>query len=496
MFRIPSKEALLVFVAILGIQCLAFLFIDPLGYPDTIRYFCLADMMTGGTRVSGDLAFFHGVLYTPLLLPLFLASFKKLFHLPFEISGIILQTVSFQVVIWLSYVIAMREGGKLAARLTLALLLTQLVFCFRSVLILTDYPFAALLLGALYYVSRKEKIGLFQAGVLSLFFAGLVALRMQGMIYIILIGVYLIFSRRIRLRLAAVLAFFPFCYLLCHFYYFNYLDHRFPGTLMLNGEFSWKTFHFGGDGALQYSFSTHGLEPAKNAATYSWKRFTESAASLYGLGAEYYLLFAGALLPAMVYSVYKSCKLMVLIILGNFIFVLSILAPYYSFIRYQTAIFPLCIILIAGYIAQNFNRRTPALLALSLFLYSAYFLADLSSYFGTASQGRYRQGMYCRQAIREAAESVRKIVPIESKILAADTWLYPVVVRSGHRPLYMSPAWSREALEDYTGVHQAYYIIGNAYSLAALADNGVRVVFSEEIFSRRQEKIYLARIIR
>ncbi len=494
MLKLPAQKVLSISFLILVLQCVAFFFVDPLGYPDTIRYFNFADMITDGSHVSGDLAFYQGVVYPPLFLPFIFSLLKKFFNIPFEISGVFLQVVSFQAILWLSYLIALRQGGKLAARLTLALLLTQLVFCFRSALILTDYPFTALLLGIVLYVLRQKKIELPQAWVLSFLFAWLISLRTQGMIFWVLISAYLIFSRQIRLRLVAILGVVPLTYLILYFCYFLYLDQRFPTTLLLNGEFSWKTFFFSGDGALQYSFITHGIAPGEGGVPYTWDRFFQNVTSLYQNSTEYYLLFAGALLPALVYSKNNEQRFLVLLILGHVICTLLILTPYYSFVRYQMGIFPLCIILIAGYVAVNWNKKAPMLLALTLLLYSVYFVADLSSYFGSAVHGRYRQGMLSRQMIRECAVAVHQRIPLEKKVMAADTWMYSIIARSGNAPLFVSNTWTKQALEDYSRIHQVYYFIGTASSLGSLADRGIKAVSSEVIFASPKGDIYLARL--
>ena len=74
--KISSRNILAIVFLGIAIQLAAFYFIDPLGYPDTIRYFNFADFLRDPRIAhSGDLAYSNGLLFTSLFLPSFLLFF-------------------------------------------------------------------------------------------------------------------------------------------------------------------------------------------------------------------------------------------------------------------------------------------------------------------------------------------------------------------------------------------------------------------------------------
>ena len=248
------------FLLVLGVQAVVFYYVDPLGYPDVIRYINFADFLQH-PRVAnfGDLAHNNGILFTPLFLPAFLAVLKKLAFFPYVLSGTVLQLISFQAIFWLAYSIALRIDGEKTARLTMILLLTHLIFYFRSAFILTEYPFTAVLLFIVLYIINNNNFSTKKAIVLSLMFGLLVSIRMQGFLFMAIIVSYLLFSKKICPRKLVIICLAPFAYLLFYVCFYLYLNNAFPLTITMNETFSLNSFFLGDDFA-KYNFSVHGLE--------------------------------------------------------------------------------------------------------------------------------------------------------------------------------------------------------------------------------------------
>ena len=494
----PSKSIFgLIFLGI-AIQLTAFYAIDPLGFSDTIRYFEFADFL-GKPQVThgGDLGFNGGILFTPLFLPSFLFFLKKLFGFPYLLSGSILEFASFQAIIWLSYSAARRADGTATARLALFLLLTHLAFCFGSVLIMTEYPFMAMLLCVILYVTKTKEFNSKKTLILSFLLAILVSIRVQGLLFSIIIISYLLYRRRMRLRQVFIAGLFIFMYIFLYLCLYFYLDWKFPQTITLNEAFSANCFILR-DAFAQYDFSTHGLRAltggknyfdfiASNPFTYIYtaaKSFIEAMACLNTELRHYYYPFCAILLLSFFFSKIKEKSLIISLIVFNFFATIIFPVPRESFIRYQTGTFPLAMILIASlfthghenkFLRGDAKRFALSILFCSMLFYEAYFIMRNHHFFRAMGAWKYTQPVTPRSAAVDSARLIRDNIGSGGKVLAQDMRYYGIIYHSGNTPLYFYEGWEKRAIMDYVETRGARYAVGNDALMYGLRFRGIGV---------------------
>jgi hypothetical protein len=479
------------FLLILGIQAIVFYNIDPLGYPDAIRYINFAEFLQHPQAAHyGDLAHNNGILFTPLFLPVFLAVLKKFASFPYILSGTILQIISFQLILWLAYSIALCIGCKNTARLTLILLLTNLVFCFRSVFILTEYPFTAVLLFIVFYVIKNDIFTSKKAIVLSLLFGLLVSIRIQGLLFMAIIALYLLSRRKIGFGRLAILCFMPFAYLLFHFCFYRYLNNLFPSTITINEIFSMNSFSMGGNFA-KYNFSMHGPEAlaAQKALSYGSHglieyvslvvaRILEFVQFLNATLRHHYIFFTALTCIALILSKVREKALLVALILINFVVTILLLTPFYAVLRYQTCIFPLVIILIAScFVRAPAAFRKAGLgrdvLLFTLFLYAGYYIMYHYDFFRAFAAKEYGRSAILR---KEAVNSARLIADKAGHghyVAASDTMQYNAIYRSGNVPVYFYDGWEGRELSDYIKIRHIRYFIGQHETIDRIKAKGL-----------------------
>ena len=480
------------FLLILGIQAVAFYAIDPLTYPDTIRYINFADFLQY-PRIAhfGDLAHNNGILFTPLLLPYFLIFFKKLFLLPYVLSGALLQFVSFQSILWLAYAIALKIDGEKTARLALILLLTHLVFCFHSALILTEYPFTMVLLFIVFYILHNKTISLKRVLILSLLFGLLVSIRIQGFLFMMIIATYLLCSRKVRPGSLAILCSIPFAYFLFYAYFYLYLNNRFPSTITMNEFFSLNS-SFLGDSFAKYNFSVHGPEAlvTQKISPYIFHNLKAYAILLNARSSDfirflntglrhYYLFFTALTCLAFIFSKVKEKSLLIFLILFNFIATILFLAPYYAVLRYQASMFPLAVILIASCFVHSNEamarggrlRRYGSLFA--LFLYAIYFGMCHYDFFQAIMVRERGHRVILRKEAVNSARLITNEIGHDRNVIASDPAQYNIIYRSGNIPVYFFNGWDERAILDYIKTRHIRYFIGQYKVTGRLNGKGI-----------------------
>jgi hypothetical protein len=487
-----NKSGLYFFLLISGIQAAVFCIIDPFAYPDTIRYINFADLLRHpGVAHFGDLAHNNGILFTPLFLPYFLVFFKKLALLPYVLSGSLLQFVSFQAILWLAYAIALRIDGEKTARLALILLLTHLVFCFRSAFILTEYPFTAVLLFIIFYALNDKAISLKRALIFSLLFGLLISIRIQGLLFMVIIASYLLRHNKARLRTLLILCSIPLAYLLFYVYFYLYLNNRLPSTITMNEIFSLNSF-FLGDGFAKYNFSAHGPEAlvTQKISPYIFHDLTAYVTLIsarisdhlkfLSTGLRYYYLFFTALTClALIFSKVREKSLLIFLILFNFIATILFLAPYYAVLRYQAGIFPLAMILIAScFIHSNEGtarrgrlRRYGSLFA--LLLYALYFgLCHYDFFQAIMVRGHNHRVMLRKEAVN-SARLIASEIGHGQNVTLSDPVQYNIIYRSGNIPVYFFDGWEERAILDYIKIRRICYFIGQHEVIGRLKRKGI-----------------------
>ena len=474
----PSKSILAIILLGIAIQLSAFYTIDPLGFPDTIRYFEFADFL-GQPRVThdGDLGFNGGILFTPLFLPSFLLFLKKLFGFPYLLSGAILEFASFQAIIWLSYSVARRADGATTARLALFLLLAHFAFCFGSALIATEYPFMAVLLCIILYAAKTKEFNLKRSLILSFLLALLVSIRAQGVLFSMIIILYLAYRRRMRLRQIFIAGLFTVMYILLYLCLYLYLDRKFPQTITLNEAFSANCFILK-DAFAQYDFSAHGLRALTGGNNY----FGFMASNPLAHVSHYYYPFCAVLLLSFFFSKIKERSLLVSLIVFNFFATIIFPVPGESLVRYQTGAFPLAMILIASLFTHGrenrFLRGDPKRFALSILFcsilfYGAYFIMRNHYFFRAMGAWRYALPATPRSAAVDSARMIRDNIGSGRKVLAQDMRYYGIIYRSGNMPLYFYDGWEARAIIDYAETRGAHYAVGNDALVYGLKSRGI-----------------------
>ncbi|MDD5136611.1 MAG: hypothetical protein PHN63_04615 [Candidatus Omnitrophica bacterium] len=482
------------FLLVFAVQVAVFHFIDPLGSQDTIRYLNFADFLQSPHTVHfGDLGYNNGLLFTPLFLPCLLAFFKKIAGLPYIATGIALEFISFQMVVWLTYAIALRIDGKRTAGLAVALLLTNLAFCLHSAFILTEYPFMAVLLLTLLYIISTRTISSKRSFILSLLFGFLVSIRVQGFLFILFIVIYLLYSGRARLRQILILCSIPAAYLLFYICTYLYMDHRFPQTITANEIFSLNVF-FLGDNFAGYDFTLHGVEAlaVRKASFYmAWldpktylSLIAMRSADLFkylSTGQVFYSLFLGALaLLAIIFSRVREKTFLTCLILFNFSMIIFSPVHYDSLLRYQGILFPLVIILIASSFVHGDEddagrgRRRPVLL-FAVLLYLAYFVVRHYDFFQATYADKYNRGMLLRREAIDSARLISNEIGHDHNAVASDPLQYNMIYRSGNMPVYFFEGWERRAIVDYFTIRDIRYLVAKYGVIDRLKRKGVPV---------------------
>lgn len=506
----PSKKTFVVISLSFIIQWLAFRFMDPLGYPDTIRYFNLADFLScPSSEKLGDLAYYKGLLFTPLFLPVFLIFFKNIIGIPYIASGELLHFISFQAILWLSFWIAYRIDGKKAAWLTLILILTNLSFIFNSVLILTEYPFTAVLLCVIFYLLKKDKIDSRRALILSLFFALLVSIRTQGFIFLAVIASYLLYSKAIRLKQFFLILLIPLSYFLFYFFIYGHLDATYPLTFALNEGFSLGSF-IKGDFTFGYSFLVHGLkglsagESFFNLIIYEPTTYIKIFINrLWELivfiisQRQYYYFFTMVFLISLVYAKVKKRAFLVSVLISNLILTILFLTPYYAFIRYQMPIFSLCLIFVSSYFVHAYeekglkiNRKSfkPAIFFTALIIYLAYFISCHYILLASAGRGRFNNAVFSKKAAINSSRNIYNTIGDRQKILASNPLQYGMIYRSGNRPLYFYYGWEREEILDYLRIQNVHYLICDRIIFDGLKKKDIRVRYLQPLLNNKDQE--------
>lgn len=511
------KIAGIVLVALV-IQCIGLYFFDPLNSPDTIRYINLANFF-GNPQGSqyGDLAYKNGLLFTPLFLPFYLVLLNNISGLSYEYSGLMLNLVSLLVIICVCYLSAFKTGGRAAARIALALLLTNLVFCFQSIFILTEYPFMAVLLCITYYLLDDTQIDIKKAFNLSLLFALLISIRTQGFVFLLAAVLYLLWARRMRLKHAPVFFIAPLLYYLAYIYFYLYMDKRFPATVTINEWFSFKYFFLGGNFS-KYSFPSHGLDTVIESVGFTnIMKFVKAACSAFSIrksmqygifvskmGIEPFLLLILTMISSFIYAKVKYKALFVSLILGNFLAIAAFLNFGKSFIRYHGVVFPLAVILLAAYISHEYRRlkesgRNPLFSAwfFVLISYTVFFFMQQQAFFRGAglTSGDFTESPK-NLAIR-SSDIIYDAVGRGRKIVSASPINYGIIYRSGNTPLYYAKTWNDQELSDYITAHSASYFIGDSGMMVKLRNSRhVRIRLVASFFIVGGNRLFLCNLSR
>lgn len=508
----PLRKFFVLFSLGLGVQLAAFNFIGPLSYPDTIRYFNFADFLYN-PRVAhfGDLAYSKGILFTSLFLPSFLFSLRKLIGLPYSISGIILQFISFQLILWLSYAIALKIDGRKTACITIILLLTYPIFCLRSILILTEYPFTAVFLLLIFYLFNHGALNLKQAFIISFLSMLLVSIRLQGILFVVIILLYLLYSNKAGLGKVLLICFSSLAYVSFYIYFYFYLNKRFPLTLALNESFSLNSF-FSGESFADYNYYIHGVGSLSDGQI-SLKSFPlnlkiymdliierfSAIIQFLNSGPRYYYIFIAVILFAFIFSKVKKKALLISLIILNLIMVILLLIPHNVFIRYQTVLFPLVIIFISSCFVNGYKNRILRtnfgrfiLFSFALF-YLCYFVMRHHDFFQKAEIGKYVQSIAPKQIATESAQLIRDNIGIGQGILASDTSQYNIIYLSGNTPLYFFDGWSVEQISDYLQARNVRHLIGNYKVVYRLRSKGIGMRMISPLLEtlRAEEQLYL-----
>ena len=500
------------FLLIFGVQAVIFCIFDPLSYPDTIRYLNFADFLQH-PQIShfGDLAYNSGILFTPLFLPYFLVFFKKVASFPYVLSGTILQFISFQAILWLAYAIALRIDGKKTARLALALLLTNLVFCFHSAFILTEYPFTAVLLLIIFYAVKNKAMSSRNVFILSLLFGILVSMRIQGVIFTVIIALYLLFLKRMRPGQLSILCAIPLAYFLFYIYFYRYLNSKFPSTITMNEIFSLNSF-FLGDNFARYNFFVHGVDALVtkkisphilyNITLYAGLikvRIFEFIRLINAETGYHYLFFIVLTCIAFIFSKIREKSLIIFLILFNLVATILFLAPAHAVLRYQEGLFPLAIILIASCfvhrnegIARKNGIRTCIFLFM-LFLYAAYFVMCHYDLFRSVMLRKHDRIMILRKESVNSAELIANEIGRGHDVIVSDPVYYNLVYRSGNIPVYFFDGWEAQAISDYIYIRNIRYLIAPNEVINRLKEKGIEVRIKRPIseISNPDDRIFV-----
>lgn len=494
-WNVGILSAPMFFLLISVVQAVAFYIIDPLGCSDSIRYLNLADFLQHPRVVHfGDLAYKNGLLFTSIFLPSILAFFKKIAQLPYLVSGAILQFISFQSVVWLTYAIGMRLDGKRTARLAAALILTHFVFCVHSVFIRTEYPFMAVFLLIVYYVSAKSAFSVKRIIVLSFLFGLLVSIRLQGFLILAAVVLFLAYSGKMRIRHIPVLCSIPIACILSYVFFYLHLDRAFPFTIALNEIFSINSFILGSD-YIRYNFFIHGLDGLIIQKASHYAILLKPAAYLHLVVSQatsfiqflkpeqitYRLYFSQLVCLAFVFSKIRQKAFLIFLIFFNFIGTVLSPVSYDSILRYQTSVFPLVIILIASCFVhcsegggKRRNFRQFVLLS-AILLYGLYFVMRQLDFFLAMKPGLRTQMTILRKESAEAARMISAKIGNTRNVVASSPRYYNVIYRSGNTPVYFFDGWDRPEVVDYVGARSVRYLVCQYDSVVRLKKKGVGI---------------------
>ncbi len=499
-------------------QGFIFHLIDPFGYPDTIRYFNLAQFLSSPSIAHfGDYAHQHGIVFVPLFLPVWLLVGKNMLGLSYEVWGLILQFVSVQIILWFTYLIALIAVGKIAARIALLLLVTHFGFFMLSGFITSEYPFMALMMITAWFSICWDSWNVKKFILLSLLMALLVSIRSQGLVFSFLITGYLVFSKKTKLHQGLFLLATPIACSLFHLYFFHHLDARFQETLSSNDIVSQSMF-FLGDRFADYDFSIHGIRAilAKETVVHFFLRqpsvyltlLTRHLGEFFAFlnkGFVSYYFLAGALILSSIRAKIKAKPIFVIWIFGNLLFTIFLLAPSDSIVRYQSSSFPFAIILVASAVASGFPSRANlrktqiyamVMAGLVLGSYLSYHFLEHKDLYVRWKSGRYSENLTLKEGAIKSAELIEeKIGARQEPIATMSAYDYGTIYRSQHTPVYLSWGWNREEIRDYLKTRKINYLIALQDELGILDRTGIRYEVVAPLTKRKypQNQEYLCR---